>query len=114
MSLTPHAWQEVLAQRKQNQLRMLQHTEFALQVLHPDVFVSYRAAKSWAFQELQGNPVRYSGEPDHGWCVSVFADNQGFACSISQAMWNADHCGAVRPTGALAIVQAMLELRTGY
>ena len=91
----------------------LQQLEFALQVAHPEILTSYKAAKAWALAELSQHPQRYSGD-NHSWSVHVFADKEGFACSISQCWWSADHCGAHRPTGALAIVQAMLEIQAGY
>jgi hypothetical protein len=91
----------------------LQQAEFVLKISHPEVFVSYRAAKAWALAELAANPKRYGG--DHGsWSIHVFAQDEGYACSIHQYWWSADHCGAVRPTGALAIVQAVLEMQAGY
>jgi hypothetical protein len=101
------------ARLAQVRLQRLQQAEFALQISHPDVFVSYRAAKSWALKELSLHPRRYSGD-HHDWHVHVFHDTDGYSCSISQYWWSADHSSAVRPTGALAIVQAMLELRAGY
>ena len=91
----------------------LQQLEFALQISHPQVFTSYKDAKVWALAELSAHPRRYSGD-HHDWHVHVFADKEGYACSISQYWWSADHCGASRPTGALAIVQAMLEIQAGY
>lgn len=114
MSYTPVTWREALAQMKLNKLHRLQHAEFALQISHPEVFVSYRAAKAWALQELHRAPSRYMGDPMYGWCVNVFEHKEGYACSVSQAWWSADHCGGERPTGALAIVQAMLEMQSGY
>jgi hypothetical protein len=98
----------------QVRLQRLQQAEFALKISHPDVFVSYRAAKSWATRELKVNSHLYPGDSNSGWDVHVIPDPEGYACSISQYWWSADHCGAVRPTGALAIVQAVLELRAGY
>lgn len=92
---------------------LLRNWEFELQVQLPEVFTSYRAAKAWALTELSGHPRRYSGD-HHGWHVHVFGESSGYACSISQYWWSADHCGDTRPTGALAIVQAVLELRAGY
>lgn len=94
----------------------LLNLEFELQLSHPQVFTSYRAAKRWAEHTLKKHPKKYGGD-DHGWLVHVFktdlTTNQ-FACSISQYWWNADHCGTERPTGALAIVQVMLEMQAGY
>lgn len=98
----------------QVRLQRLQQAEFTLKITHPDVFVSYRAAKSWALSELTRSPHLYSGDSTRDWCVHVFAEKDAFSCSISQAWWSADHCGAARPTGALAIVQAMLEMQSGY
>lgn len=110
----PSTWREALAQMKLNKLHRLQHAEFALKISHPEVFVSYRAALAWAHQELTDNPARYTGDPEMRWCVNVFEHKDGYACSVSQAWWAADHCGEVRPTGALAIVQAVLEMQSGY
>ena len=102
-----------LAQVHQQRANRFSQSEFALQMSHPDVFISYRAAKSWALDELSMHPRRYSGD-NHAWSVHVFGDKSGYECSISQYWWSADHCGTQRPTGALAIVQAMLELQAGY
>lgn len=114
MTSTPVTWPQCREQMKLSKLQRLQHTEFDLKLTHPDVFVSYRAALAWAHQELTDNPARYTGDPEMGWCVSVYAEDPGYVCSISQTWWAADHCGEVRPTGALAIVQAVLEMQSGY
>lgn len=102
-----------LSQADQKRANKLQQLEFALQLSHPQVFTSYRAAKSWALTELSQHPQRYSGD-NHDWHVEVFPAQSGYECSISQYWWSADHCGVCRPTGALAIVQAVLELGAGY
>lgn len=101
----------ILHPKKQKLLNL----EFELQVSHQQVFVNYRMAKSWALKRLQKTPRKYGGDA-HEWHVHVFreAATGMFCCSISQYWWSADHCGAERPTGALAIVQAMLELEAGY
>lgn len=108
------SWKAGVAIMQAAKLDRLQRAEFALKMSHPEVFVSYRAAHSWALAELNRTPSRYMGDPLYGWCVDVCAHKEGYACSVSQVWWNADHCGAVRPTGALAIVQAVLEMQAGY
>jgi hypothetical protein len=105
--------QDFLAQVKQKRANKFSQAEFALQISHPEVFISYKAAHTWALHELSTHPQRYSGD-NHAWHVHVHGDPAGYECSISQYWWSADHCGALRPTGALAIVQSVLELQVGY
>ena len=100
--------------RKALQEQRIAEAEFLLKMHHPEVFVSYRAAKSWALAQLNKHPDRYTGDDQYGWCVHAYKDPDGYCCSISQTWWAGDHCGQTRPTAALAIVQAMLELQVGY
>lgn len=83
----------------------LKDAEFALMVQNPEIFTSMKKAHRWASGSLA------SIHPDESWCIYVIREDDGqFCCSISQPSWPGDHCGDKRSTGALAIIQAVLEL----
>lgn len=83
--------------------------EFIIQCTHPQVFESYRQAVSWARAKLS-NHVRIAQYKPESWCICLHASSDGYACSISQPGWSSDYTGDVRSTGALAVVQCVLEL----
>lgn len=102
------------AYREQQKAKLLTILEFELWMHSPDVFTSYRAARKWAFETLEANPGQFDGFHDISWDVNLIKCDDGYECSVSQYCWSADHCGAVKRTGAQAIVQAVLELKAGY
>ena len=103
----------LITQRLQRLQQTFQQLEFDLWVKNPDVFNSFRAAKRWALVELTRAPYLYSGDRAE-WHVDIIKNPLGYECSISQHWWAADHVGSSRPTAALAIVQAVLELQAGF
>lgn len=79
--------------------------EFALNLQNPDIFHSALKAHSWAKEVLKAHDN--DKEP---WYIQLVREKDGsFCAAISQASWAGDHCGQPRGTGALAIIQAVLE-----
>jgi hypothetical protein len=100
----PTSWKTLLQKKRQQALEL---KEFVLMLSHPQIFVSYRAAKAWALAEIKDD------ENSH-WIIQVVKENDLFCCCISQPSWPGDHCGTHRATAALAVTQAVMELQVGF
>jgi hypothetical protein len=78
----------------------------AVEQVPPHITSNVLVAWRWAKDRL----MRREGD---GHCFHLHRKRSGISCSFAKPEWAGDHAGEVMPTGALAIVQAVLEYEHG-